>query len=68
MGSLCPKAEIATYFKFADDVVIAIEIKDPSPMEAHIKSELNHIECWRYEHGLKLNTTKTKLMIIKKAK
>ena len=43
MGSLRPKAEIASYFKFADDVVVVMKVENTSHMEAYLKNELNHI-------------------------
>ena len=66
ISSLQPLRVENSIFKFADDVAILIpHFKDPQD-ENHCQSEILHIKRWYQDHGLKLNTNKSKRMLIKK--
>ena len=49
---------------FADDTLIYIHGKDINILTERINEDLAQIEIWMNENDLKLNTTKTKVMII----
>ena len=66
MGSLGPCHTNAKMFKYADDVMTAIPITKTLCPNTIIRDELEHINTWCDENGLKLNPDKTKVLMITK--
>lgn len=49
---------------FADDTIIYVNGRDPSEIERKLNYDLNNIVKWLDSNSMKLNTTKTKFMLI----
>lgn len=49
---------------FADDTIIYVNGRDPSEIERKLNNDLNNIVKWLDSNSMKLNTTKTKFMLI----
>ncbi|XP_046750156.1 uncharacterized protein LOC124413536 [Diprion similis] len=49
---------------FADDTVIYVSGNDECEIERKLNDDLKNISRWLYKNGLRLNTNKTKFMII----
>ena len=53
---------------FADDTLLSLASKNLAKLQKEMNKELKHVFEWLYENKLTLNFTKTKYMVISKAK
>ena len=68
MGSLKPSNNEAEIIKYADDVVMLIPYHNEEEAEQKLNAEKSNLEDWCCDHGLTLNSEKSKVMFIDKRK
>jgi hypothetical protein len=66
MRTAKPFSTEALILKYADDILIAIPVSDTATISATIQNETTNMKNWCKENGLRLNTNKTKCLLVSK--
>ena len=64
MNDLSDVVEFSEVNLYADDTAIYLADNDPAVLGSRIEHDLNKVEEWIRENGLKMNASKTQLMVL----
>ena len=68
IGSLAPVHNSTCMIKYADDIVLVIPYVSSSVSNVVVNEEIENVRKWTEDHGLQLNTQKSKFMYIDKSR
>ena len=66
MKSAKPASRNSIIIKYADDILVAMPVSKESVITTIISEETSHMREWCHENGLRLNSEKTKSLLIPK--